>query len=205
MKRAITICFFSFLTHALMAQDTAVFKTDTLKYQAPAYYYKKEKTKAKLNHNFIAGVNLFLYTARGTAIDLNPYVTKQLSKHWSLALGWNQRISLNRSRFRGNYTAQLFGPRIMITYRWIHGFSFRLIPETMYVRLPRNIYPANRYQWDWSVFGGVRKDFKISKNTTGYLELLYNMAATSIQPLYGDKVNLRVGFEFGKLFRKPHD
>jgi hypothetical protein len=204
VKKAFTFCIICLLGKTIQAQDSLFQnKKDTIKVSAPAYYVKRsENSKKKFRWNLIPGINLFLLTARGTALDLNPYVTKQFSTHWSLGLGWNQRISLNRSRYRGNYTSQLFGPRLMITYHWKHGFSFRAIPEAMHIRLPRNLYPTSRYQWDWSLFGGVRKDFNISKNTKGYVELLYDIASTSIQPLYGDKVNLRIGFEFGKLFRK---
>lgn len=204
MNKAITFCFLCLLVKNIKAQDSLrLKKTDTLKASIPAYYFKKTEEPKKIRHlNLTPGINLFLLTTRGTALDLNPYVTKQISNHWSVALGWNQRISLNRFRFRGNYTAQLYGPRLAITYHWRYGFSFRAIPEAMHIRLPRNLYPNNRYQWDWSMYGGVRKDFKVSKNTKAYAEVLYNVASTAIQPLYGDQVNFKIGFEFGRLFKK---
>jgi hypothetical protein len=204
VKKAITFLVVCLLVKNIKAQDSLrLIKADTIQNSTPAYYFKKTEEPKKKHHlNLIPGINLFLLTARGTAIDINPYVTKQLSSHWSIALGWNQRVSLNRFRFRGNYTAQLYGPRLAITYHWRHGFSLRAIPEVMHIRLPRNLYPTNRYQWDWSLYGGVRKDFKIGKGTKGYAEVLYNIASTEIQPLYGDQVNFKIGFEFGRLFKK---
>jgi hypothetical protein len=201
------LIFFHFSSTALGQDSLRLQNSDTLINPTPAYYYQRpEKIKEKHKLQLVPGINLFVLTARGTAVDFNPYVFKQVSKKWSLGIGWNQRVSLNRYRSRGNYTSQLFGPRLFITYHWAHGFSVRVIPEVMHIRLPRNLYPDLRYRWDWSLFAGVRKDFKISKNTTGYVELLYDVASTSIQPLYGDKVNLRFGFEFRNLRKKkPQD
>ena len=53
----------------------------------------------------------------------------------------------------------------------------------------------------FSLFGGVRKDFKIYKSIIGYSEGMYNFTQKTGQNLYGDRLSLRLGIEV-KLKKK---
>ena len=177
-------------------------KTDST--NSVSYYYKRSEKKKSFFSDITPGVNLHLVTARGTAVDFNPYASKQISSRFSIGIGWNQRISFRRGRGGGpNYVGQLFGPRLNFSYNLAHKFSVRVLPDLMYIRWPRNLLPPDqtKHTWEWSIFMGIRKDFKIGKQVTGYLDLMYDVASSTDIPLYGDKVNLRFGIELNK--RKP--
>ncbi len=165
------------------------------------FYYQKQKRKSAFFSGLNPGINLFVQTSRGLAIDFNPYIFKTISKKWAFGIGWNERVSLRRGRGGGSYyIAQLYGPRLSIKYSLSHGFSFHLLPDFAHVRWPRNLYPPDhaRYSWEWSVLAGIRKDFRVGKRNIGYVEILYDAVSSTDLPLYGDKVNLRLGFELGR-------
>lgn len=203
MKRISAIGVFLLLHLTLSAQDSlTIKKADSI--PLTPYYYKRPEKKKFFFSDITPGINLHLVTARGTAVDFNPYASKQISSRFSFGIGWNHRISFRRGRGGGpNYVGQLFGPRLNFNYNLSHGFTVRVIPDLVYIRWPRNLSPPDqvKHSWEWSVFAGVRKDFKISKRVVGYLELLYDVASSTEIPLYGDKVNLRLGFELNKRKR----
>jgi hypothetical protein len=97
---------------------------------------------------------------------------------------------------------RIFGPRTFAEFSFRKGFALRGEVETMNTFVPPLITnstivdPANR-QWVWGVFGGIKKEYKLSKTIRGNIQMMYNFHDRFYKTSpYADRVNVRMGFEF---------
>jgi RHS repeat-associated protein len=115
--------------------------------------------------------------------------------------GWNERIGFY------HYTHlihkdRIFGPRTFAEFNFRKGFALRGEVETMNTFVPPLIAtsvavdPTNR-QWVWGVFGGIKKEYKLSKTLRGNIQMMYNFHDRFFKTSpYADRLNVRMGFEF---------
>ena len=50
-------------------------------------------------------------------------------------------------------------------------------------------------RWVWSLFVGIKKDYRISKNLKGNIQTLYNLYDDHDNSPYTDRLSVRMGFE----------
>lgn len=151
---------------------------------------------------FVPGLNFFVQNNGHVLVDLNPYAGWRFNQHLMLSLGWNERIGIEHGHVGTKPTERFYGPRASASYFWKHGFTFRLVPELMSAYTP---YPSNTNSpsqtedgsrnWQWGIFAGIRKDFKIYRSVHGYSEILYNFLRYPGHNVYGDVVSFRLGIE----------
>ena len=56
--------------------------------------------------------------------------------------------------------------------------------------------PNNR-QWVWGMFGGIKKEYQLSKTIRGNIQMMYNFHDRFYKTSpYADRLNVRMGFEF---------
>ena len=149
----------------------------------------------------VPGVNYFVLARPYTLVDVNPYIGWRISPHFTTYLGWNERIGIHHGTLHTDLNNRVYGVRALVSYHWVHGFIFRLSPEAMEAYIPAGNADVRRQALVWGWFTGIRKDFKIYKNITGYSEGMYNLNQKPGQNIYGDRLSLRMGIEV-KLKKK---
>ena len=150
----------------------------------------------------VPGLNYFILNKTYTMVDFNPYLGWRFNPKFTAAIGWNERVGINKSSLHTNMYDRVYGVRGSASYLWAHGFIFRLSPEVMNAYIPAGSTTDNKHQaLIFGLFGGMRKDFKIYKNITGYTEGVYNFTQKAGQNIYGDRLSIRMGIEI-KLKKK---
>lgn len=133
-------------------------------------------------------------------LDLNPYVGYRFNPRLSAGIGWNQRIGYNVDEHAFKPDVRIYGPRIYGEYKIGKGFSGHLEAEYMNTWVPPRFSskpndPTGR-EWVFSPMAGMKKEYRIVKNVKGTVFILYNLYDPHHRSPYGDKLNMRIGFEF---------
>jgi hypothetical protein len=146
----------------------------------------------------------FQYPGRNHGgVDFNPFIGYQFTSKLTAGLGWNERLGFRfRHHFGISHRRGVYGPRSFVDYKLFKGFSVRGELETMNTFVPPllGVSPPGAEgsrKWVLGVFVGVKKNFRITNSIQANLQVLYNFYddVSKISP-YGDRLNLRAGFEF---------
>jgi hypothetical protein len=149
----------------------------------------------------VPGINLQVQKKGTVLIDFNPQAGYRFNDRLTIGAGWNERIGFY------HYTHlihkdRIFGPRTFAQFSFRKGFALRGEVETMNTFVPPLITGStavdhtNR-QWVWGVFGGIKKEYKISKTIRGNIQVMYNFHDRFLKTSpYADRLNVRMGFEF---------
>jgi len=154
-----------------------------------------------LIERIVPGINLQVQKRGTVLIDFNPQAGYRFNGRLTIGAGWNERIGFY------HYTHlihkdRIFGPRTFAEFNFRKGFALRGEVETMNTFVPPLIAtsmavdPTNR-QWVWGVFGGIKKEYKLSKTLRGNIQMMYNFHDRFFKTSpYADRINVRMGFEF---------
>ncbi len=154
-----------------------------------------------LIERLVPGANLQVQKKSTVLIDFNPQVGYRFNGRLTVGAGWNERIGFY------HYThlihkERVFGPRTFAEFSFRKGFALRGDVETMNTFVPPLITnsavvdPTNR-QWVWGIFGGIKKEYKLSKTIRGNIQMMYNFHDRFYKTSpYADRLNVRMGFEF---------
>ncbi|HEX5170830.1 MAG TPA: hypothetical protein VFW11_16765 [Cyclobacteriaceae bacterium] len=115
-------------------------------------------------------------------------------------LGWNQRVACNFDENEFHPELRIFGPRTYGEFNVAKGFSARLEFEYMKTAVPSQFSSGNTdvngREWVFSSMAGLKKEYRFVKSVKGTVLLLYNIYDPHHRSPYGDKLNVRFGFEF---------
>jgi hypothetical protein len=143
----------------------------------------------------IWGVSLQIFKKEDWLMDVNPYVGYRFTERLTVGAGWN-----TRAMFGGTHTQQtrVFGPRFYGEYKVLRGISGRLELETMNTFVRDNFTQSDAGQREWvpAVLAGMKKDYTIYKQLKGTALVLYNFYNPHFKSPYGDRLNIRFGFEY---------
>jgi len=154
-----------------------------------------------LIERIVPGINLQVQKRGTVLIDFNPQAGYRFNGRLTVGAGWNERVGFY------HYTHlihkdRIFGPRTFAEFNFRKGFALRGEVETMKTFVPPLITnngavdPTNR-QWVWGVFGGIKKEYKLSKALRGNIQMMYNFHDRFFKTSpYADRLNVRMGFEF---------
>jgi len=144
----------------------------------------------------VPGVNYFILSNNYALVDFNPYVGWRFNPKLTASIGWNERIGFSQGSVHTNEYDRVYGARGAVSYVWAHGFVLRLCPEVMQAYIPAPGSADVKHQASlWNVYWGIRKDFKIYRNVTGYSEAVYTFKQKPGQNIYGDQLSFRLGIE----------
>jgi hypothetical protein len=145
----------------------------------------------------VPGVTLQVQKSSNVMIDINPSLSYRISGVWNAGIGWNERFSFHRwnqleSRDR------IYGPRAFTSVVIAKGFGLKIEGERMNAFVPANAVTVDvgGRQWLWSLFVGIKKDYRISKHIRGNIQTLYNLYDDHDNSPYTDRLTVRMGFEF---------
>jgi hypothetical protein len=77
------------------------------------------------------------------------------------------------------------------------GFSVRADGEVMNSMVTSASGAESGRDWVYSVFAGIKKDYRLFKGARGNVQLLYNLYDDHDRSPYPDRLVMRVGMEFG--------
>jgi hypothetical protein len=154
-----------------------------------------------LIERLVPGANLQVQKKSTVLIDFNPQIGYCFNGRLTVGAGWSERIGFYHY-IHVIHKDRIFGPRTFAEFSFRKGFALRGEVETMNTFVPPLITnsaavdPTNR-QWVWGVFGGIKKEYKLSKTIRGNIQMMYNFHDRFYKTSpYADRLNVRMGFEF---------
>lgn len=135
-------------------------------------------------------------------LDVAPYVGYRFTQRLTVGAGWNQRLSFNS--VKTSTQTNVYGPRLYGAYKVVKGIAVRLELETMKAFVPETITNTDVGQREWvpAILAGMKQEYKIYKNLKGTAFVLYNFYNPDYKSPYGDRLNMRFGFEYSFIARK---
>lgn len=152
----------------------------------------------------VPGFTMQLQIRQSVSVDLNPSLAYKFSNRILAGAGWNERIAFYPDQKEWDNEAHSYGVRAFIHYRLRDFFWVKSDMEWMNIN-PQKLQnsatePPNRI-WVWAYFVGIKRDFRIARNVSGNVQMLYNLGSTQSQRPYMQKFNVRIGIELTP-FRK---
>jgi hypothetical protein len=157
----------------------------------------------------VPGITLQIQHARGVVIDYNPYLGYRISGKLTAGAGWNERFKVSK-HFYFSLNDRIFGPRVFADLKIGKGFSVRTDIEKMNTRVS-SVSPGpndlGHREWIWSAFVGIKKEYRFAGSVKGNAQFLYNLYDDHNNSPYGDRLVVRMGFEFPlkKKVKLPKD
>jgi hypothetical protein len=132
-------------------------------------------------------------------LDLNPHIGFKISGRFITGLGWNERIAYDFDGRDWDRHSRIYGPRSYLQFKLKGSLFLKADAEVMnapaksrFLNLPSDLH--NR-TWVWSYFGGVKKDFQLSKTFKWTMQALYNIYNPGNRSPYANRFNVRLGIE----------
>ncbi|HMI65667.1 MAG TPA: hypothetical protein VK517_06520, partial [Cyclobacteriaceae bacterium] len=154
-----------------------------------------------LFERILPGLILQVQKKSNVLIDFNQQIGYRFNGRLTAGAGWNERVGFHHY-IHLTHKDRIYGPRTFAEFKFIKGFALRGDVETMNTFVPPLITgnmptdPASR-QWVWGVFGGIKKEYKLSKSIRGNIQMMYNFHDRFYKTSpYADRLNVRMGFEF---------
>lgn len=156
---------------------------------------KNPMNEKPLIERIIPGITLQIVKSNYFMIDVNPVVSYRVTKKFNGGLGWNQRFAFSKwNQYAPD--ARIFGPRVYGVYSFNRGFSVKAEIEKMNALVPLSPTSSDgTRQWVWSMWIGLKKDYKFMGKVRGNVQMLYNLYDDHDNSPYVDRLNVRMGFE----------
>jgi hypothetical protein len=144
----------------------------------------------------IPGFTFQVQKTSNVLIDISPSLSFRISGVWNAGIGWNERISFQKWNQLVPID-RIYGPRAFTSVIVMKGFGVKIEAEKMNTYVPTNplTTDAGHRDWVWSLFVGIKKDYRISRWINGNIQTLYNLYDDHDNSPYSDRLSVRMGFE----------
>lgn len=158
---------------------------------------KRNSLKDKsFGERLIFGGTFQIHIDQNSAIDLNPELSYNINKDFSIGLGGTYQVNANTEEFFRNLKErQVVGYRAFIEHKLFKSFFFHGEFEGLNGKVDQAT--ADSPQWHNSFLAGLERRFKVKRNLEGQFSVLYNFSHSS-NPLYDSPWTIRFGFNFLK-------
>lgn len=183
----------------------AMDKMNKLKAKYPEISSMKDLAKRPPNplkgkpliERIIPGVTIQVQKTHNVAIDINPVVSYRFTTRINAGAGWNERFAFTKWN-KLSSSDRIYGPRVFGSFGFKKGFAAKAEIEKMNTLIPASSITSTdaSRQWVWSVFVGLKKDYRFAGRVKGNMQVLYNLYDDHYNSPYTDKLNVRLGFEF---------
>jgi hypothetical protein len=144
----------------------------------------------------VPGITLQFQKSHDVLIDYNPQVGYRFYGRFMAGTGWNERFRVGK-HFHFSLKDRVYGPRVFAEFKIGKGFSVRTDAEKMNTYVPSiNTTDPEHRAWVWSAFVGIKKEYQFMKGVKGNAQFLYNLYDDHNNSPYGDRLIVRMGFEF---------
>lgn len=150
------------------------------------------------------GITLQLQKSGNLLLDYNPYLGYRFYGRFTAGAGWNERVGIAK-HVHLTLKDRIYGPRVFADYKIGRGFSVRTDIEKMNTYIPSLASPNDfdHRAWIWSAFIGLKKEYQFVKKVKGTVHFLYNLYDDHDNSPYGDRLIVRMGFEFPMKKKHP--
>jgi hypothetical protein len=163
-----------------------------------------------LIERLVPGINMQVFQQRNLVnIDVSPFMAYRIYPRWRVAAGGTYRFQFNK-KVHLKQENPAYGYRLFTNYNAFAGFHLHAEMEWMrtitYNPYSQAFDPSYSKHWVPGLFGGVWKQYKVSKKINGNFQVLYNFLYER-NGLYPNKLVMRFGFEFPikKKVKLPKD
>lgn len=157
-----------------------------------------------LADRLVAGLYLQIQNKDALLLDLNPNLGYRINGRWMVGVGWNERLAYNFDENEFVKPLHIFGPRMYVQFKLKSNFWLKADVENMSVWEPGISNDVGVRKGVWSYFGGLKKDFQLSKTFWGNVQVLYNLYDPDKQSPYNNRINVRFGFDL-PFQKKPKE
>jgi hypothetical protein len=153
------------------------------------------------------GVTFQVFAQEGDwkGIDISPSAEYNFNDHFRAGFSAGYRININSKSLEVDDRDKTYIFRSLVNYKLGKGFFAHLDAEAMRTKeclVNKSSSPAdlNIRVWDYSLNVGIFKSYRINKNTSGTMVLLYDLTKME-QTFNVSQIGIRFGMEF-KLKKK---
>jgi hypothetical protein len=150
-----------------------------------------------LIERLIPGVSLTILSQKNLFIDINPSLAYRISPRFRSGLGWSERITFET--WLPTIPERVFGLRNFTEFALPKGFHARADIEYLNAIIPPRLInstdPGTR-GWEWIVYVGLKKEFKVFKSVTGNVQTMYRIWSDHEKVPFPDRLTIRMGFDF---------
>jgi hypothetical protein len=151
---------------------------------------------------FATGMSFQFQKQKSFWIDLNPHVVYKI---FVAGIGWNERLAYDFDETQWDQQNHIYGPRSFVHFKFKTNFWFKGEIEIMNSPLRATPIAGSDIVgrgWVTSYFGGIKKDFQVSKKLKGHVQMLYNLYNPAKASPYMNRLNARMGIELPAKKRK---
>jgi hypothetical protein len=147
----------------------------------------------------VPGLTLQFHSNQNFLLDVNASAGFRFTEHITAGLGWNQRWAYSMDTKEFSPEARIYGVRSYGEYHFKKGFALRADVECMNAFVKETITGPSENghrEWVWSAFTGIKQEYRITKSLRGNAQVMYNLFDPHNKSPYGDRLNVRMGFEY---------
>lgn len=147
----------------------------------------------------VPGITLQFQAHQYFMLDVNGSVGYRFTERITAGVGWNQRWAFSIDSKEFSPSARIYGVRSYGEYHFKKGFAVRADLECMNTLVKENIVTiseAGQREWVWSAFTGLKQEYRITGFLKGNAQVMYNLFDPHHKSPYGDRINVRMGFEY---------
>ena len=158
-----------------------------------------------IDEKIILGGNFDIQMADPILIDLSPLVGFRLNKKFSIGLGGTYRVDLtfDHKSFNTQYDTKVYGFNSFISYDIMKQFFVYGQYDYLSKKEQDQDVAEEVQTWEPSFMAGIGRSFRVHTKITGTVMLLYNVVDSNIKSPFGNKFQIKFGFQTNELtFKK---
>jgi hypothetical protein len=146
----------------------------------------------------VPGLSLQFQKQGSFWLDVSPHITYKISGRFAAGMGWNERIAYDFEETQWDPKNHIYGLRAFVHFKLKENFWLKGEVENM--NAPVRATPLANSDivgraWIVSYFGGIKKDFQLTKSFKANVQMLYNIYNPEKRSPYTNRFNVRMGFE----------
>lgn len=168
--------------------------------------HKNSLKEMSFIERLVPGLSLQFQKQRSFWLDVNPYIGYKISGRFVAGLGWNERLAYNFDNTAWDSQNHIYGLRSFLHFKLKTNFWLKGEVEVMNSPLRATQHPSSDIVsrgWVASYFGGIKKDFQLTKHLKGHVQMLYNLYNPEKTSPYTNRFNARMGFELPLKKKHP--
>jgi hypothetical protein len=153
----------------------------------------------------VPGLTLQFHSNQNFLLDVNGSLGFKFTERIIAGLGWNQRWAYSIDSKEFSPSGRIYGVRSYGEFHFKKGFALRADVECMNTLVKETltgISETGYREWVWSMFTGVKQEYRITSFLKGNAQVMYNLFDPHNKSPYGDRLNVRIGFEL-VIKKKP--
>lgn len=163
--------------------------------------FAKQKSTLKdktFIERLVTGIALQFQKQGSFWLDFNPCVGYKISNRFLAGLGWNERLAYDFDKSAWDSKNHIYGLRGFLHFKlktnlWLKGEAE--IMNTPIRATPMASSDIVGRAWVASYFGGIKKDFQLTKRLKGNVQMLYNLYNPDKRSPYTNRFNARMGIK----------